>query len=95
MGLDPRMQGSCPEPTADAQGLSHPGAPQNPTLKLKFIYRRNLEFTRNHKSDGLSVLPRPLSGSLGLGGRGLGGGREMMWGNSLRITELSPCLKLE
>ena len=27
MGLDPRTPGSCPEPKADAQPLSHPGAP--------------------------------------------------------------------
>ena len=26
MGLDPRNPGSCPEPKADAQPLSHPGA---------------------------------------------------------------------
>ena len=26
-GLDPRTPGSCPEPKADAQLLSHPGAP--------------------------------------------------------------------
>ena len=27
VGLDPRTQGSCPEPKADAQPLSHPGIP--------------------------------------------------------------------
>ena len=27
VGLDPRTPGSCPEPKADAQPLSHPGAP--------------------------------------------------------------------
>ena len=27
VGLDPRSPGSCPEPKADAQPLSHPGAP--------------------------------------------------------------------
>ena len=27
VGLDPRMWGSHPEPKADAQPLSHPGAP--------------------------------------------------------------------
>ena len=27
-GLDPRTLGSCPEPKADTQPLSHPGAPQ-------------------------------------------------------------------
>ena len=26
-GLDPGTPGSCPEPKADAQPLSHPGAP--------------------------------------------------------------------
>ena len=28
VGLDPRTPGSWPEPKADAQPLSHPGAPQ-------------------------------------------------------------------
>ena len=27
-GLNPRTPGSCPEPKADTQPLSHPGAPQ-------------------------------------------------------------------
>ena len=27
VGLDPRTRGSCPEPKADAQPLSHPGIP--------------------------------------------------------------------
>ena len=29
VGLDPRTAGSRPEPKADAQPLSHPGAPTN------------------------------------------------------------------
>ena len=29
VGLDPRTQGSGPEPKADAQPLSHPGAPKH------------------------------------------------------------------
>ena len=28
MGLHPRTPGSCPEPKADAQPLSHPGVPK-------------------------------------------------------------------
>ena len=28
VGLDPRTPGSCPEPKADAQTLSHPGIPK-------------------------------------------------------------------
>ena len=28
-GLDPRTPGSCPEPKANAQPLSHPGAPKD------------------------------------------------------------------
>ena len=28
VGLDPGIPGSCPEPKADAQLLSHPGDPQ-------------------------------------------------------------------
>ena len=31
-GLDPRTLGSCPEPKADAQPLSHPGAPESSIL---------------------------------------------------------------
>ena len=31
VGLDPRTPGSCPEPKADAQPLSHPGVPP-PTI---------------------------------------------------------------
>ena len=27
VGLDPRTPGSCPEPKADTQPLSHPGVP--------------------------------------------------------------------
>ena len=27
VGLNPRIPGSCPEPKADAQQLSHPGMP--------------------------------------------------------------------
>ena len=40
-GLDPRTPGSCPEPKADAQPLSHPDAPINhfPTsLRLGPLY---------------------------------------------------------
>ena len=29
VGLDPGTPGSCPEPKADAQLLSHPGIPDN------------------------------------------------------------------
>ena len=36
VGLDPRTPGSCSEPKADAQPLSHPGAP--PSLFKDFIY---------------------------------------------------------
>ena len=32
VGLDPGTPGSCPEPKADAQPLSYPGAPKHPTL---------------------------------------------------------------
>ena len=31
-GLDPRTPGSCPDPKADAQPVSHPGAPKCPLL---------------------------------------------------------------
>ena len=37
MGLDPRIPGSWPEPKADAQPLSHPGAPI-----LRFLWERQL-----------------------------------------------------
>ena len=32
-GLDPRISGSCPEPKADGQPLSHPGIPRAEVLK--------------------------------------------------------------
>ena len=35
--LDPGVLGSCPEPKADAQPLSHPGAPLPSFLYLKKI----------------------------------------------------------
>ena len=35
MGLDPRTLGSHPEPKADSQPLSHPGAPVSEVLKEK------------------------------------------------------------
>ena len=39
MGLDPRTPGSRPEPKADAEPLSHPGAPENLLLKDLLIAR--------------------------------------------------------
>ena len=42
VGLDPGTPGSCPEPKADAQPLSHPGIPLlglNPTLLLSGLGR--------------------------------------------------------
>ena len=36
LGLDPRTPGSQPEPEADAQPLSHPGAPR-PSFKEKYL----------------------------------------------------------
>ena len=36
-GLDPGTPGSRPEPKADAQPLSHPGAPSKDVFKGKFI----------------------------------------------------------
>ena len=35
VGLDPGTPGSCPEPKADAQPLSHPGIPHLHFLRLK------------------------------------------------------------
>ena len=35
VGLDPKNPGSCPEPKADAQPLSHPGAPINKSFLRK------------------------------------------------------------
>ena len=37
VGLDPGTPGSCPEPKADAQPLSHPGCPVIIFLKKKFL----------------------------------------------------------
>ena len=38
VGLDPRTPGSCPEPKADAQPLSHPGIPCGSFLMGVVIY---------------------------------------------------------
>ena len=37
VGLDPRTPGSCPEPKADAQPLSHPGVAISNYFKCKWI----------------------------------------------------------
>ena len=34
--LDPRTPGSCPEPKADAQPLSHPGAPLGVFIRIYY-----------------------------------------------------------
>ena len=34
VGLDPRTPGSCPEPKADAQSVSHPGVPALELFKV-------------------------------------------------------------
>ena len=36
-GLDPKIPGSYPEPKADAQPLSHPGAPKSGVFQCKFL----------------------------------------------------------
>ena len=38
MGLDPRTPGSCPEPKADAQPLSHPSAPESTISFSNLLY---------------------------------------------------------
>ena len=38
MGLDPRTPGSGPEPKADPQPLSHPGAPSNEIFSKSKIF---------------------------------------------------------
>ena len=38
VGLNPRTAGSCPEPKADVQMLSHPGVPCLYFLNILFIY---------------------------------------------------------
>ena len=37
-GLDPGTPGSCPEPKADAQPLSHPGVPTSQILSQLRLY---------------------------------------------------------
>ena len=37
VGLDPRTVGSCPEPKAGAQPLSHPGVPKEKISNCIFI----------------------------------------------------------
>ena len=45
MGLDPRTPGSCPEPKADAQLVSHPGAStQIKSLKKKWLKNIDVHF---------------------------------------------------
>ena len=41
VGLDPRTPGSRPEPNADAQTLSHPGAPQICLFKARDNFLRS------------------------------------------------------
>ena len=40
VGLDPRTPGSCPEPKADTQLLSHPGIPGMTSLRENFLFAR-------------------------------------------------------
>ena len=42
MGLDPRTPGSCPEPKADPQPLSHPGLPRLIFLHFKYDSKKSL-----------------------------------------------------
>ena len=37
VGLDPGTPGSCPEPKADVQPLSHPGVPMHSLFKEKLV----------------------------------------------------------
>ena len=46
MELDPRTPGSCPEPNADAQLLSHPGIPPKKNLNFRV---NDLEEKSPHK----------------------------------------------
>ena len=46
MGLDPRTLWSRSEPKADAQPLSHPGAPGNPNSFLFFSFLESKFLTR-------------------------------------------------
>ena len=47
-GLDPRTPGSCPEPKADTQPLSHPGAPGG-TISIPILEMNKLK---------LGILPK-------------------------------------
>ena len=40
-GLNPRTSGSCPELKADAQPLSHPGAPEVALFLFTFCNKQN------------------------------------------------------
>ena len=48
-GLDPRIRGSCPEPKADAQPLSHPGVPDF------YSFKSRVDLHLNHNAKCLSV----------------------------------------
>ena len=51
-GLDPRTLGSCPEPKADTQPLSHPGAPEVIQFLGKSIPRKKWERDTEHSGKG-------------------------------------------
>ena len=48
VGLDPWTLGSCPEPKADAQPLSHPGAPREVKLTHKIIIKKSRSLNPKH-----------------------------------------------
>ena len=63
VGLDPGTPGSCPEPKADAQSLSHPGIPKN--ILFKFSLPTYSLTPSAHPSSALlsahhSVIPSPI-----------------------------------
>ena len=47
--LDPRTPGSCPEPKADTQLLSHPGIPEHENLDSRVYLLKKKERKRNDK----------------------------------------------
>ena len=60
MGLDPRTLGSCPEPKADAQTLSHPGALGLEDLKPGRMEEGRVEGRRCSPAAMSSIYKSPL-----------------------------------
>ena len=67
VGLDSRTLGSCPEPKADAQPLSHPGVPRLTLLRASSV-KSGIEVCRQWRGAWevqLSIQASPIGGHTG------------------------------